>query len=77
MRTNGRSARRAAAIAAVLSVVTMPVTAMWFLLLGGLLLVGGLLPMALGRTSTVGVQVYVGLGLLVGPVVYLSLAALQ
>jgi len=55
----------------------MPLTAMWFLPLGGVFLVGGLLPSALGRSSTIDAAVYVGLGLLVGPAVYLSLAALQ
>jgi hypothetical protein len=64
-------------IAALVSVVTMPLTAMWFLVVGGVLLVGGLVPAALRRTSTPGAAVYVGLGLLVGPAVYLSLAALQ
>ena len=64
-------------IAALVSLVTMPLTAMWFLLAGGALLVAGLLPPALGRSSTAGTMAFVGLGLLVGPAIYISLALAQ
>jgi len=62
-------------VAAVVSVVTMPLTAMWFLLIGGVLLIAGLLP-ALASTRSVGTAITLGLGLLVGPAVYISLAML-
>ena len=68
---------RALGVAAVVSLVTMPLTAMWFLLLGGVLLIAGLLPRAVGSARTIGLAGIVGLGLLVGPAVYISLAVLQ
>lgn len=74
---NGRTARRTVGVAALVSVVTMPLTAVWFLLVGGVLLLAGLVPAALGRTSEVGLSALVGLGLLVGPAIYISLAVLQ
>jgi hypothetical protein len=77
LRASGRDARRAVVIAALVSVVTMPLTAVWFLLAGGVLLLAGLVPAALGRTSTVGPAAFVGLGLLAGPAIYVGLAALQ
>lgn len=64
-------------VSAAVSVVTMPVTAVWFLLLGGLLVVVGLVPAVLGRSATAGAATFVGLGLLVGPAIYLALALLQ
>jgi hypothetical protein len=77
LRTSGRDARWAVVAAAVVSVVTMPITAMWFLLAGGVLLLAGLVPAALGRASTVGRAAFVGLGLLVGPTIYVALALVQ
>jgi len=68
---------RVLGVAAVVSVVTMPLTAMWFLLIGGVLLVAGLLPRAVGSATSIGTAAIVGLGLLVGPAVYISLAVLQ
>ena len=68
---------RVLAVAAVVSVVTMPLTTMWFLLIGGVLLVVGLLPRALGSATSIGTAAIVGLGLLVGPAVYISLALLE
>jgi hypothetical protein len=73
----GGDVRRTVAIAAVVSVVTMPLTAVWFLLIGGVLLVAGLLPTAIGRAPRPSRAAFVGLGLLVGPAVYLGLALLQ
>jgi hypothetical protein len=63
--------------AAVVSVLTMPLTAMWFLLVGGVLLVAGLLPRALRSTASIGTVSIIGLGLLAGPAVYLSLGLAQ
>jgi hypothetical protein len=63
--------------AAIVSVVTMPLTAMWFLLMGGVLLVAGLLQWARGSSASIGPAPLVGLGLLIGPAVYISLAVLQ
>lgn len=62
-------------IVALGSIVTMPLTAMWFLVAGGVLLVAGLLPSALGRSSTVGTMAFIGL--LVGPSIYVGLAVIQ
>lgn len=72
--------RLVAAIGA-LSVVTMPLTAMWFLLLGFLVLLGtaiaALLPMGRGREPQVlGLGGSVALGLLIGPAIYIALAVL-
>lgn len=64
-------------VAAVVSVVTMPITAVWFLLIGGALLVAGLLPAVLGGSSRLGGASLVGLGLLVGPALYIGLAVAQ
>jgi hypothetical protein len=64
-------------IAALVSVVTMPLTAVWFLLVGGALLIAGLLPAAFRPSGEVGAASLVGLGLLVGPAIYLCLAAVQ
>jgi hypothetical protein len=69
--------RRAAGIAAVASTVTMPLTAMWFLLLGGLLLVGGLVGRLVRDDPSLGRTGSIGLGLLAGPAVYLGLAVLS
>lgn len=55
----------------------MPLTAMWFLLAGGILVVAGLVPAALGRGSEVGLSTFIGLGLLTGPAVYLGLSVLH
>lgn len=49
---------------------------MRLLLLGGILFVAGLLPVALGARRTVERASFVGRGLLVGPAVYLALALL-
>lgn len=68
---------RTLGMAAVVSVLTMPITAMWFLLIGGALVVVGLLPAVLRAGGRVGGAALVGLGLLVGPAIYLSLAAVQ
>ena len=68
---------RVLAVAAVVSIVTMPLTALWFLLIGGVVFVAGLLPRALGSAGSIGTAAITGLGLLAGPAVYISLAALQ
>ena len=77
MRTRSAPLWQRFGIAAAVSVVTMPLTAMWFLLAGGALLVAGLLPPALGRKATVGTMAFVGLGLLIGPAIYIGLAVLR
>jgi hypothetical protein len=75
--TSRASDWRTVGVAAVVSVVTMPITAMWFLLIGGVLLVAGLLPAARRSRPTIGAASLVGLGLLVGPAIYIALALLQ
>ncbi|HEX6569644.1 MAG TPA: hypothetical protein VF015_10775 [Acidimicrobiales bacterium] len=66
---------------AALSVLTMPITAIWFLLLGGATLLAGAVAAALRRTpgdraATLCTVASVAIGVLVGPAVYLSLALL-
>ena len=75
--TSTASDRRTFAVAAVVSVVTMPITVMWFLLAGGVLLAAGLLPATFRHGPRLGVASLVGLGLLVGPAVYIGLALAQ
>lgn len=72
-----RAPWRAAAIAAAVSVVTMPLTAVWFLLLGGVLVVAAAASAAVTRAPALSPIGFVGLGLLAGPAVYLALAAAQ
>ncbi|MET0904136.1 MAG: hypothetical protein ABWZ52_12915 [Acidimicrobiales bacterium] len=69
--------RGGAAIGAVASLVTMPLTAMWFLLVGGGVLVAGLVRALVGGTPWLGLGGSVGFGLLVGPAVYIGLAVVQ
>ena len=64
-------------VGAVVSLVTMPLTAMWFLLVGGVLLVAGLVRALVSGTPWLGVAGSVGLGLLLGPAVYVGLAVVQ
>src|SRR3546814_8947665 len=66
-----------AAVAATISLVSMPLTAIWFLVLGPLTLVLGAVAAALARsprrtTEILGLAGGIGLGLLAGPVVYRS-----
>lgn len=68
---------RRAGWAAVVSVVTMPLTAVWFLALGGLMLTASAAVAAVRRSPDLGSGGYVGLGLLVGPFIYLGLAVLN
>ena len=68
-----------AAIAAAISLVSMPLTAIWFLLLGPLTLLAGAVAAAIVRSprhedEILGLAGGIGLGLLAGPVVYLALA---
>ena len=72
-----RRRRRAAATAAIASLLMMPLTAMWFLLIGGLLLVAGLLGAIARDDVELGAVGSVGLGLLAGPAVYIGLALVQ
>jgi hypothetical protein len=70
---------RGAAVAAAISLVSMPLTAIWFLLLAPLTLVAGAIAAALTRSSRrteeiLGLAGGIGLGLLLGPAVYLALA---
>jgi hypothetical protein len=64
-------------VAAVVSVVTMPITTMWFLLIGGALLVAGLVPATFRTAPRVGALSLVGLGLLIGPAIYIGLAVVE
>ena len=75
--TSRASDWRIFSVAAVVSVVTMPITAMWFLLIGGVLLVAGLLPATVRHAPSLGAASLVGLGLLLGPVIYIGLALVQ
>jgi hypothetical protein len=72
-----RPHRVGVAAAAAVSVVTMPLTAMWFLLVGGVLLVAGLARAAVTARPCLGLAGSVGLGLLVGPAIYVALALVQ
>ena len=69
--------RGGAAVGAVVSLLTMPLTAMWFLLVGGALLLAGLVRALVVGTPWLGRAGSVGLGLLLGPTVYVGLAAVQ
>jgi hypothetical protein len=65
--------------AAVVSLVTMPVTAIWFLLLAPIVGFLGATAAALARSSStkdhlVSSAAALSIGLLVGPIVYLALA---
>lgn len=60
--------------AAVVSIVTMPLTAMWFLLLGGLLVIGALMRCLVRDHANLGAVGSTGLGLLAGPAIYIGLA---
>lgn len=73
--------RRALVIAGAVSIVTMPITAVWFLLIGFLTFIGtamyALLPSQRSRTAQVlSTGGSVGLGLLIGPTIYLGIALL-
>lgn len=64
---------------AVVSLLTMPLTAVWFLLLGWLLVAASAVAAATRRSpdaqaATLGTGVSVAAGLLVGPAVYLLMA---
>ena len=71
------SSWRVAGTAALASMLTMPLTAMWFLLLGGILIVGSLAVAAVREAPRLGPAAFAGLGLLAGPAIYLGLAVLQ
>lgn len=67
---------------AAVSLVTMPLTAIWFLLLGFVALVISFTYSAVQvsprqRARTLSVGGSIGLGLLVGPLVYLTLAVVR
>lgn len=68
------------ALAAMLAVLTSPVTAIWFLLIAPLLLVLSAIVAVLTRSSldlserALRLGLSVGVGLLVGPAVYIGLA---
>jgi len=68
---------RRTGLAAALSIVTMPVTAIWFLLIGGLMFATSAAVAAVNRAPRLGSSGFVGLGLLAGPAAYLTLAAFQ
>lgn len=76
-RSSRVSWRTIVALAAV-SVITMPLTAIWFLLAGllGLIVAGtaAMLPSERPPSDVIGVGASAALGLLVGPTVYLGLA---
>jgi hypothetical protein len=85
-RRTGRSPRfspRALAIAAAVSLITSPLTAVWFLLLGPVVMVLSAIVAAVARTSlgqrerVLRIGASVGVGLLVGPLLYIALALAQ
>ncbi len=49
---------------------------MWFLLIGGMVLVGSLLVAVVRDAPTISRTGFVGLGLLVGPALFIGIAAL-
>jgi hypothetical protein len=66
---------------ALVSLLTMPLTAVWFMLLGGLLMAASAAAAATRRSpdaqvATLGTGVSIAAGLLAGPAVYLLLALL-
>jgi len=63
------------AVASVISIVTMPLTAMWFLLIGIVLNGAAGILLAFGSRRPAAITILsVGAGVLVGPVIYLGLA---
>lgn len=73
---------RLVAATALVSLLTMPLTAVWFLLLGSLLMAGSAVAAATRRSpdaqaATLGTGVSVAAGLLVGPAVYLLMAVVS
>jgi multisubunit Na+/H+ antiporter MnhG subunit len=71
------------ALAAALSLITSPVTAVWFLLLGPLVMMLLAMAAAVSRTSldqgerVLRIGASVGVGLLAGPLLYITLALAQ
>jgi hypothetical protein len=67
-------------VVGLVSLITMPVTAIWFLFLGSLTFVTTAVYAAILRSpertaAVLRTGTSIGVGLLIGPVVYLSLAA--
>jgi hypothetical protein len=78
-----RFSARALALTALFSLLTSPITAVWFWLLGSLLLLFSVVAAAVTRRSLVQservlrIGASVGLGLLVGPLVFFALALVR
>jgi hypothetical protein len=78
-----RFSRKALAIAAAFSLITSPLTAAWFLLLGPVVMMVSAIVAAAARTSldqrerVLRIGASFGVGLLVGPLVYMALALAQ
>jgi len=75
-----RFSRKAFALAAAYSLITSPLTAVWFLLLGPVVMMVSAIVAAVARTSldqrerVLRIGASVGVGLLAGPLVYIALA---
>lgn len=70
---------RVAAASAAISLASMPLTAIWFLLLGAMALVVGAITAALAPSpqrqgQILGLAGGIGVGMLAGPILYLTLA---
>jgi hypothetical protein len=69
---------RALVVAALISLITMPITAIWFLVLGGLTLGAcGFVGALSTDRRPLGTPIGAGLGLLAGPALYVAFAALR
>ena len=77
---SSRFSSKVLALAAVLSLITSPLTAVWFLLLGPIVMMLSAIVAAVLRTSldqrerVLRIGASVGVGLLVGPLLYIALA---
>jgi hypothetical protein len=77
---SSRFSSKALALAAALSLITSPLTAVWFLLLGPVVMMLSAIVAAVARTSVdqrervLRVGSSVGVGLLAGPLLYIALA---
>jgi hypothetical protein len=65
------------AIAALVSVLTSPISAVWFALFAPLVMFTGTVVVAIGRRDAGNITVSAGLGLFAGPALYLLLAVLR
>ena len=80
---SSRFSPKALGVAAVLSVITSPITAVWFLLLAPVVMMLSAIVAGVSRTPldrrerVLRIGASVGVGLFVGPLLYISLALAQ